>query len=128
LHETHVVIGSRICGFYDREIDELIDKPLERDVEGEGSSQLLIPICSLGGNLLIIQDDTSGKRSHDAGRISCSILLFQARLVLERFSEKGLCYYISHHYLDKFLNIFMGQILNLYSKHKDEEDAFNRAF
>jgi hypothetical protein len=73
----------------------------------------------------LVIDNASSKRGHDAGRISCSTLLSQARLVLERFGEKGLCYYILHHYLDKFLNMLTGQILNLYSKHKDEEDAFN---
>jgi hypothetical protein len=124
-HETHVVIGSRICGFYNREIDKLIDKSLETDVDEKGSSQLLIPTSSLGGSLVIY--NAPSERGHDAGRISCGTLLSQARLVLERFDEKGLCYYILHHYLDKLLNILMGQVLHLYSKHKNDEDAFNRA-
>jgi len=29
-----------------------------------------------------------------------------------RFDDKGLCYYVLHHYLDKFLNILRGQILH----------------
>jgi len=29
-----------------------------------------------------------------------------------RFGDKGLCYYVLHHYLDKFPNILRGQILH----------------
>jgi hypothetical protein len=67
----------------------------------------------------------SGRRGHDASRVPCSVLLSQARLVLGKFGDKGLCYYILHHYLDKFIDILVGQILNLYSKYKDRENAFD---
>ncbi|MFZ8783677.1 MAG: hypothetical protein ACO2OR_06835 [Desulfurococcaceae archaeon] len=98
---------------------------METDVDEKDSSQLLIPASLLGGSLVIY--NAPSERGHDAGRISCSTLFSQARLVLERFDEKSLCYYILHHYLDKLLNILMGQVLHPYSKHKNEEDAFNRA-
>jgi hypothetical protein len=117
-----------VCGFYSREIDVLIDESREEDAGEEGSHELAIPHPSILGGYLVIEDDVSGRRGHDASRVSCSVLLSQARLVLSKFGEKGLCYYILHHYLDKFINILRGQILNLYSKYKDRENAFDLVY
>jgi len=70
----------------------------------------------------VIKGDVSSRRSHDASRVSCSALLSQMRLVLSKFGDKGLCYYnILHHYLDRFIDILVGQMLSLYSKYKDRK-------
>jgi len=126
-HKTHMVVGSRMCGFYNREIDVLIDESREEDA-GKELHELVIPLYSIPGGYLVIGGDVSGRRGHDASRISCGALLSQARLVLDKFGDKGLCYYILHHYLDKFIDILIGQILNLYSKHKDRENAFDLVY
>jgi len=123
-HETHMVIGSRVCDFYNREIDVLIDESREEDAEGEEPRELVIPLNHIPGGYLVVEDVSDG-RGHDVGRVSCGVLLSQARLVLEKFGDKGLCYYILHHYLDKFINILVGQVLSLYSKYKDRENAFD---
>jgi hypothetical protein len=123
-HKTHMVIGSRMCGFYNREIDVLIDESREEDAGEEGPYELVIPLYHTLDGYLVIEGDVSGRRGHDASRVSCGVLLSQARLVLGKFGDKGLCYYILHHYLDKFINILVGQILSLYSKYKDRENAF----
>jgi len=47
---------------------------------------------------------------HDASRYSCSHLLAHAKHVLSRYGDKGLCYLVLHHYLDKFMNIVFGSI------------------
>jgi len=127
-HKTHMIIGLRVCGFYNREIDVLIDESREEGAGEEESHELVIPLPSTPGGYLVIEGDVSGRRGHNASRVSCSALLSQARLVLNKFGEKGLCYYILHHYLDKFINVFVGQILNLYSKYKDRKNAFDLVY
>jgi hypothetical protein len=122
-----MVIGLRVCGFYNREIDALIDESRGEDAGEEEPRELVIPLSSIPGGYLVVED-VSGRRGHDAGRVSCSVLLSQARLVLEKFGDKGLCYYILHHYLDKFIDILVGQILSLYSKYKDRENAFDLVY
>jgi len=47
---------------------------------------------------------------HDASRYSCSHLLAHAKQVLSRYGDKGLCYLVLHHYLDKFMNIVFGRV------------------
>jgi hypothetical protein len=47
---------------------------------------------------------------HDASRYSCSHLLAHAKQVLSRYGDKGLCYSVLHHYLDKFMNIVFGRV------------------
>jgi hypothetical protein len=47
---------------------------------------------------------------HDASRYSCRYLLDHAKLVSMTFGDKGLCYFILHHYLDKFMNILYGRV------------------
>jgi hypothetical protein len=67
--------------------------------------------------------------AHDKARMSCDTLFSQARVVLGKHGEKGLCYYVLHHYLDKVENIVFGQILSQWSKkHLDEDDGFEKAF
>jgi hypothetical protein len=67
--------------------------------------------------------------AHDRARMSCDTLFSQARAVLGKHGERGLCYYVLHHYLDKVENIVFGQILSQWSrKHLDEEDGFEKAF
>jgi hypothetical protein len=90
-----MAIGRLICGYYNSEIDETIDR----------------------------------HPAHDKARISCDTLFSQARDVLDKHGEKGLCYYVLHHYLDKIENIIFGQILSQWSKkHLDEDDGFEKAF
>jgi hypothetical protein len=67
--------------------------------------------------------------AHDKARMSCDTLFSQARVVLGKHGERGLCYYVLHHYLDKVENIVFGQILSQWSKkHLDEDDGFEKAF
>jgi hypothetical protein len=127
-HKTHMVIGSRMCGFYNREIDVLIDESREEDAGEEELHELVIPLSSIPGGYLVIEGDVSGRNGHDASRVSCGVLLSQARLVFGKLGDKGLCYYILHHYLDKFIDILVGQILSLYSKYKDRENAFDLVY
>jgi hypothetical protein len=47
---------------------------------------------------------------HDVSRYSCRYLLDHARLVLMTFGDKGLCYFVLHLYLDKFMNILYGRV------------------
>jgi hypothetical protein len=85
-----MVIGSRVCGFYSREIDALIDESREGDAGEEGPHELVIPLHPIPGGYLVIEGDVSGRRGHDASRVSCDVLLSQARLVLGKFGDKGL--------------------------------------
>jgi hypothetical protein len=74
-HKTHMVIGSRMCNLYNREIDVLIDKSREEDAGEEGPHELVIPLSSIPGGYLVIEGDVSGRRGHDASRVSCGVLL-----------------------------------------------------
>jgi len=80
---------------------------------------IVIPLPQLPGMVTIYSN--MNIKSHDGSRFSCKVLLSQARDVLSKFSDKGLCYYILHHYLDKFMNILTDQLLNIYSRVKEHE-------
>jgi hypothetical protein len=94
-HGAHMTVGRLVCGYYNSEIDETIDR----------------------------------HPAHDEARVNCGTLFSQAKAVLGEHGEKGLCYYVLHHYLDKVENIVFGQILSQWSrKHLDEDDGFEKAF
>jgi len=123
-----MIIGRMICRFYNREIDRLIDHS-EKSVNKESvpsTTEIVIPLPQLPGKVIIYTDITS-RKSHDAGRVTCDVLLSQVKEVLSRFGEPGLCYYVLHHYLDKLWNMIRGQLLHLYSQTKDRGD-FDVAF
>ena len=104
-HRVHRIIGERICEYSNPVIDELIDgyigiEELNETVESSRTLHLDL----FGGS--------RQEEKHDAARTSCSDLLKQVEAVYSRFGDKGLCYYILHHYLDKLPNILRGQLLH----------------
>jgi predicted DNA-binding ribbon-helix-helix protein len=128
-HNVHAFIGKRICGFYNVEIDALIDfskKNSSKDEDVEIVEEIEIPVRCLPG-MVIIETDIVSKRSHDAGRTTCKVLFSQTREVLRKYGEQGVCYYILHHYLDKLEDIILGGILHQYSQVKEEESGFDIA-
>jgi len=105
-HVIHRVVGERICGFSSEEIDRFVDEEERADATWQ-----------LYGGYWIQPTST-----HDLGRVSCSTLLADAENIVARFGEKGFCYYILHHYLDKFEHILSGQLLNRYGLRVSAED------
>jgi hypothetical protein len=105
-HIVHRVVGERICSFSSEEIDRLVDEETRADAAQELYRRYWIQPTS----------------THDLGRVSCSTLLADAENVVTKFGEKGLCYYILHHYLDKFEHILCGQLLNRYGLGVTAED------
>jgi hypothetical protein len=81
-HAIHKVVGERICGFNSDEIDGLVDDDTRTGVAALG----------LRGRYWLRPAGT-----HDLGRVSCRALLADAKEIVARFGEKGLCYYILHH-------------------------------
>jgi len=65
-------------------------------------------ICEFSSEEIDKLVDSFGR--HDASRYSCSHLLAHDKQVLSRFGDKGLCYLVLHHYLDKFMNIVFGRV------------------
>jgi len=53
---------------------------------------------------------------HDLSRISCRELFSLASFVLEAYGEKGICYLVLHHYLDKLVSILRGRYIRLHLK------------
>jgi len=53
---------------------------------------------------------------HDLSRIKCRELFNLASLVLEAYGEKGICYLVLHHYLDKLVSILKGRYIRLHLK------------
>jgi len=105
LHSVHKIICERICGFSSPLIDRLIDgcvrvSDLDEKVRFSGA-----PHFDLVNELHL-------SRVHDVAGISCSELFEQIEIVYSRFGDKGLCYNVLHHYLDKFSNTLRGQILH----------------
>jgi hypothetical protein len=104
-HRVHRIIGERICGYSNPVIDELIDGYIgieELDETVESSRTLHLDLFG----------ESHQEEKHDAARTSCSDLFKQVEAIYSRFGDKGLCYYVLHHYLDKFINILRGQILH----------------
>ena len=104
-HSVHRIIGERICGFSSPLIDGLIDGYVcvnDLDEKVRSSEALHFDLI----------DELHRSKTHDVARISCSELFEQAGIVYSKFGDKGLCYYVLHHYLDKFMNILRGQILH----------------
>jgi hypothetical protein len=108
-HIVHRVVGERICGFSSEEIDKLVDEETRADAAQE--------LYRLYRRYWI-----QPASIHDLGRVSCSTLLADAENVVTKFGEKGLCYYILHHYLDRFEHILSGQLLNRYGLGVTAED------
>jgi hypothetical protein len=107
-HGVHRIIGERICGFSSSLIDELIDGYVRvNDLDEK--------VRSSGALYFDLIDEPHWSKTHDASRISCNELFEQIEIVYSRFGDKGLCYYVLHHYLDKFSNILRGQILHTLS-------------
>jgi len=100
IHQVHRIVGERICGFSDRLIDDLADGIISVE-ELNSPTRSIVELDLLEAT----------KSNHDVGRISCSELLLQAEALYSRFRDKGVCYYILHHYLDKFPKVFAGQLL-----------------
>jgi hypothetical protein len=126
-HIVHRVVGERICGFSSEEIDRLVDevtwvdiKALERRRKPKSIDEIVenyaMGIAGFPRPPITIVSD------HDLSRISCRDLLDEAKEVVTKFGEKGLCYYILHHYLDKFEHILSGQLLNRYGHGVTAED------
>jgi len=105
VHRVHRIIGERICEYSNPVIDELIDGyiSIEKLNETVESSRTLY--------LDLFGESHQGEK-HDAARTSCSDLFKQVEAIHSRFGDKGLCYYILHHYLDKLPNILRGQLLH----------------
>jgi hypothetical protein len=104
-HNVHKIIGERICGFSSPLIDGLIDGYVR-------VSDLDEKVRSTGALHFDLIDELHLSRGHDVARISCNELFKQIEVVYSKFGDKGLCYYVLHHYLDKFSNILGGQILH----------------
>jgi hypothetical protein len=126
-HIVHRVVGERICGFSSEEIDRLVDKvtwvnvkALERRRKPKSIDEIVenyaMGIAGFPRPPITIVSD------HDLSRISCRELLDKAKEVVTKFGEKGLCYYILHHYLDKFEHILSGQLQNRYGLRVTAED------
>jgi hypothetical protein len=119
-----MAIGRLICGYYNREIDKTIDE--HSNITPSGSityNPIKKNTIYFGLFSFIVSSDIDDKKMHDKARVSCDTLFSQARNVLNKYGEKGLCYYVLHHYLDKIENIIFGQILSQWSKkYKNEDD------
>ena len=104
-HSVHRIIGERICGFSSPLIDGLIDGYVRvNDLDEK--------VRSSGALYFDLIDELHWSKTHDIARISCNELFEQIEIVYSRFGDKGLCYYVLHHYLDKFSNILRGQMLH----------------
>jgi len=104
-HRVHRIIGERICGYSNLVIDELIDGYIgieELNETGESSRTLHLDLFG----------ESHQEKKHDTARTSCSDLFKQVEAIYSRFGDKGLYYYILHHYLDKLPNILGGQLLH----------------
>jgi hypothetical protein len=53
-------------------------------------------------------------REHDLSGVSCRELLSQASLVYERHGARGLCYLVTHHYIDKLASVMRGRVVKLF--------------
>jgi len=126
-HTVHRAVGERICGFSSEEIDRLVDevtwvdvKALERRRRPKSIDEIVenyaMGIAGFPRPPITIVSD------HDLSRIRCRDLLDEAKEVVTKFGEKGLCYYILHHYLDKFEDILYGQLQNRYGHGIAAED------
>lgn len=122
-HGAHMAIGRLICKYYNREIDKTIDE--HSNITPSGSityNPIKKDIIRFYLFPFIVSSDIDDKKMHDKARVSCDTLFSQARDVLNKYGEKGLCYYVLHHYLDKIENIVLGQILSQWSKKYKNED------
>jgi hypothetical protein len=104
-HRVHRIIGERICEYSNPVIDELIDGYI-------GIEELNETVKSSRTLHLDLFGESPQEEKHDAARTSCSDLFKQVEAIYSRFGDKGICYYILHHYLDKLPNILMGQLLH----------------
>jgi hypothetical protein len=71
-------------------------------------------ICGFSDRAIDRIIDNSYK--HDLSRIKCRELFNLASLVLEAYGEKGICYLVLHHYLDKLVSILRGRYIRLHLK------------
>jgi hypothetical protein len=71
-------------------------------------------ICGFSDRAIDMIIDNNYK--HDLSRIKCRELFNLASLVLEAYGEKGICYLVLHHYLDKLVSILKGRYIRLHLK------------
>lgn len=71
-------------------------------------------ICGFSDRAIDRIIDNSYK--HDLSRIKCRELFNLASFVLEAYGEKGICYLVLHHYLDKLVLILKGRYIRLHLK------------
>jgi hypothetical protein len=71
-------------------------------------------ICGFSDRAIDRIIDNSYK--HDLSRMKCRELFNLASLVLEAYGEKGICYLVLHHYLDKLVSILRGRYIRLHLK------------
>jgi hypothetical protein len=123
-----MAIGRLICEYYNREIDKTIDEHSNITPSGSNTyNPIKKNVIHFYLFPFIVSPDIDDKKMHDKARVSCHTLFSQVRDVLNKYGEKGLCYYVLHHYLDKIENIILGQILSQWSKkYKDEDDEYIR--
>lgn len=100
-HAVHRLVGLRVCGFYSESIDRLVDKPTltARATLRCGASPFSYVRAESG---------------HDLSRYCCAALFELSEEILRTYGEKGLCYLILHHYLDKLSSVVRGSILRMY--------------
>jgi len=65
-----------------------------------------------------IDDLIDSGNHHDAGRNECAALLEQSIEVFRKHGEKGLCYYILHHYLDKIETLIRARSYRVFLKYQ----------
>ena len=55
--------------------------------------------------------------SHDASRYSVANLREAVKLIKSRYGDKGLCYFVLHHYLDRFVDILVSVLSKFYERY-----------
>jgi len=76
-------------------------------------------ICSFHSSEVDKLIDSMG--SHDASRYSVAELREAIRIIKSRYGDKGLCYFVLHHYLDRFVDLLVSVLSEYY-----ESYAFGR--
>jgi hypothetical protein len=58
-------------------------------------------------------DDIVDRYKHDLSRISCREFFNQVSIIYKKYGEKGISYFVLHHYLDKLTSVMRGRMTKL---------------
>ncbi len=64
-------------------------------------------------------------RNHDISRYDVKELLNTVRIVKARYGDRGLCYFVFHHYLDRLVDILVSVLSNHYERYALGHEALN---